>query len=671
MTGTCLWVRSPLLLLGICATVTAAAGAQTRTADGSSPWTIQLRASINPLPIGLCGVVRLQVIDPVSGGTPRNPLGFFMGTADFDLSATSPDPGAVVGQLIDPNQFLVCSCLVGKVGAVGTITASYPANRLAAKARVPGVAFQTTATFTLAAAKGNVDPTGCGATAPPTAIAGPVPGPAKVPVASPAPPAPTPIAAPPVRSAPVPLPAGPIPINVTVSGNPAEAIVKWGVPLVSGASQPTSFQVERWKIADPACCRATSPVLPRQYSNEWIDPLMSSGLWTYQVTAIYADGRRGSAIANYAYPEPETPKGFKAVQTEKNTVVLSWQAVPGAASYTVGGPPGNTPVKVNAGITSLTRTGVPFGNSTWQVAAMYQGGFTGSPQQGSPFATTSLNVLNPHFRLIAESFRVTSETVDKPLSEDGLYDEVFMASIAERQDRQGGGGIQYPIQMSMVHGDAALFLPGQRHQAGSASEFGGIRAGDVVSPIWAAPSGTMYAGSVPFVLWDGELLPGMHDLLLRPALFELDEPDSQIARDVTHPRCFGAVCSWMRYLLGGHIPTPELLAGIAKPQINIVDTDWIPPGAMNLDHLELMNKDRPIGLIKVSNAPSQFVGLTGWMPDRIVVLSSEKIEAALAAGKSTIEVRYWDHWTIPNTPPSTIAYLNGDYTLVIRIERMP
>jgi len=65
------------------------------------------------------------------------------------------------------------------------------------------------------------------------------------------------------------------------------------------------------------------------------------------------------------------------------------------------------------------------------------------------------------------------------------------------------------------------------------------------------------------------------------------------------------------------------------------------------------------------------MGLTGWMRDRVVVLNSEKIEAALASGQDKIEVRFWDHWTIPNTPASTINYLNGDYTLVIRIERMP
>ena len=48
-----------------------------------------------------------------------------------------------------------------------------------------------------------------------------------------------------------------------------------------------------------------------------------------------------------------------------------------------------------------------------------------------------------------------------------------------------------------------------------------------------------------------------------------------------------------------------------------------------------------------------------------------KIESALASGQNKVEVRFWDHTNLTNTPPATISYLNGDYTLVIRLERAP
>jgi hypothetical protein len=57
--------------------------------------------------------------------------------------------------------------------------------------------------------------------------------------------------------------------------------------------------------------------------------------------------------------------------------------------------------------------------------------------------------------------------------------------------------------------------------------------------------------------------------------------------------------------------------------------------------------------------------------DRLVVLSREKIEAALAAGTSTIEMRVWDHYNMPPAPQTAVPNMAGDYTLVMRIERVP
>ena len=412
---------------------------------------------------------------------------------------------------------------------------------------------------------------------------------------------------------------------------------------------------------------------------------MWTGPWTFQVTAVYADGLRGSASAQYNYPEPETPKGLKARQIGKNTVLLSWQPVSGSSYYAVSGPPTNTAKKITA--TSLTQTGVPFGNTTWQVAAMYEanGGYPSSaplPQAGSPVATTTLVVINPHYRFVAEAIRVTTETADKQFSEDGMYDEVFVASYGERITRatstSGGAMERQPFQLSAVHGDVNVNMQLRRVKAGTASASGGIRAGDVVTPVMTEQ--TITQGPTAFILWDGELIPGQHDLILHPTIWEVDQMDAERARnlaDINTPNCWSLLCGWAEFMTGvggggsaGHAYIKEAIAG---SQIAVVEGDkvWLGTSGGGGIHLERQDRDRPIGLQVPPDAATRQMGLTGDWYDRAVVLSSEKIEAALASGKNKIEVRFWDRWRIPNTAPTTVNYLNGDYTLVIRIERVP
>lgn len=667
-------IRLPLAAAGFVVLM-----ASTGVAQTTAPFSVTVRPTLDPLPIGVCGAVEVRLLDAMGGRWPRNPAGALMSIADFDMTVASADPRAVGGHQIDEYHWYACGCQAGVAGAVATITASYPAARVPANARFPGVAFQTTTTFTLAPAKGSADPQGClqsttERTMNAPAIVGATPAAAAMvtaPVALPSQPT-TGTRIPVVVTPPS---AGPPPRNVAVTGSPAEAFVTWDKPFASPG--PVSHVVERWKTADPTCCRATSPTLSAVGWSGWIDPLMWSGAWTYQVTAIYADGSRGSASASYTYPEPEMPQGFKALQVARDTVVLTWQPVPGASYYTVGGPPSNVAIRVDTTTTRLTRVGVPPGNATWQVAAMYQGRAAGSPQAGSPSATISLDVVNPRYRLVAEAIRVTAETVDKPLSEDGMYDEVYVASFAELLQRASAtSGLtllaRQPVQLSAVHGDVSSSLPLERSQAGTASANGGIRANDIVSPVLATRTMTSLAGAL-FVLWEGDLLPGRHDLVLHPMIWEVDQPPTDLARDLT-AACVQLLCGWYGYMTGpggensAFRPGPQ--AAMAGARIAIVEGDIAWLGGPDIVHLERHDKDRPIGLEVGSTAPNP-EGLVGTWRDKMVILSSEKIEAALASGQNRIEVRFWDHWNIPNTAPSTVNYLNGDYTLVIRIERMP
>jgi hypothetical protein len=237
--------------------------------------------------------------------------------------------------------------------------------------------------------------------------------------------------------------------------------------------------------------------------------------------------------------------------------------------------------------------------------------------------------------------------------------------------------VRSPFVQSAVHGDVDVYMQLGRVQAGSASASGGIRAGDVVTPVKTEQ--TISAPPGPFVLWDGELVPGQHDLILHPTIWEVDQFNAERARDLTDlntPMCRSVLCRWAEFMTGvgggGSAGHAYIKGAIAGSQIAVVEGDmvWLTPSG-GVIRLERQDRDRPIGLQVPPDAASRQMGLTGDWYDRAVVFSSEKIEAALAAGKNTIDVRFWDRWRTPNVAPTTVNYLNGDYTLVIRIEKVP
>jgi hypothetical protein len=111
---------------------------------------------MNPLPIGFCAAVQLTILDPSIKDVPRNANGSRVTMADFDMLVSG---GSVAGQQIDSTHFLACACQGGSAGSTATVTASYPAKALTTSPLVP--AFQKIATFTLAPAKGTLNPAAC------------------------------------------------------------------------------------------------------------------------------------------------------------------------------------------------------------------------------------------------------------------------------------------------------------------------------------------------------------------------------------------------------------------------------------------------------------------------------------------------------------------------------
>jgi hypothetical protein len=302
---------------------------------------------------------------------------------------------------------------------------------------------------------------------------------------------------------------------------------------------------------------------------------------------------------------------------------------------------------------------------------MYEPLGGGPPRQGSAFTTTSLTLLRRTYRVIVEAIRATHETVDAQFSEDGRGDEIYVASLAQRFDRTNSVLVEtYPTVISAVHGDVSSWPPPQRVKAGTASGYGGVRSGDAINPVLGEPAPGA-AGWPLLVLWEGDLADGRDDLVLRPVIWELDE-SNYLARRLSGP-CVNNFCAWYHFLTDitvRSVPLPAVKAAIAGPAISIVEGEriWFSSGV--IAHMERQDADRPIGLEVVPNMdPSR--GVAGWLLDRLVVLSREKIEAALAAGTTTIEMRVWDHFDMPPAPRTAVPNMAGDYTLVMRIERVP
>ena len=127
------------------------------------PWTVALTPTMDPLPIGGCGRIDLTLVDPRSRdrGVPLNALRERVTIADFDITLTTPN--GISAALLYRGEYHVeaCGCQRAVPGTIATITATYPAVALDAKARVPGVAFQRTASFELSAPKGASNPEAC------------------------------------------------------------------------------------------------------------------------------------------------------------------------------------------------------------------------------------------------------------------------------------------------------------------------------------------------------------------------------------------------------------------------------------------------------------------------------------------------------------------------------
>jgi len=336
------------------------------TAIAQAPWNVVITPTMNPLPIGACGAVRLSVLDASTNDVPRNSSGARVTIADFDMSVTADDRRAIVGSRIDDFHWSVCACQSAIVGSSATIKATYPAVALAERLRVADVSVESSAPVTIKARMNDQEPAGCAAVKAEQSVAVAMPTLTKPTADAPLVQSPLPAGAGPTARSPAAAAAPPT--NVSATGfAPLMANISW-----SEAPNATRYAVWRGTSGTVSVERTSASHTAKQLLDTLPDP---RPVYQYTVIAHYADGTSGAATAvPFTSPALANPSGFVVKDRGMGSVDFAWQPVGGAVRYRLDGPgiPGTGFYTTD---TSTRYPKIPAGPGTWKITALYSGNY--------------------------------------------------------------------------------------------------------------------------------------------------------------------------------------------------------------------------------------------------------------------------------------------------------
>lgn len=558
---------------------TCAAILTTSIASAQTPqWNVELTPTLSPLPIGLCGAIHLKLTDPATKDVPRTPQGYRITMADFDLSVNGGT--AAAANQIDAAHFEACGCQGATVGTTVLVTARYPAQYLAPAARVPGVAIEKTASFTIGPAKGGMNSAGCAT------------------LASSAAPAPTS-----TTTTAAPTPAGRIPVGTTGATTATTRTPGGIVPAAPVAPAPAAAPV---------------PVNPGN--------LIAQEGTSRKVTLIWDQVPEASFYAVFG---PGLTPGGQRVENQPvnffgqvtNKVSVTAENVPyGANEWRVASyySPGN-----------ISTPASQFSKVSLDLVA--PAGVTPAATTPSPAAP-----LSGKYLVTLTGIRCYQASMDDMLSRDGVGDEVYAATYIRHYDRRSGNLVDATIRQSASHGDVTNF-GNQRLQGGTRSQTGGIHDGDMLPgpALLATRSVPAQDVTFPLRLWEGTLTDDVDALVMSPSLWEQDVGDSfynqwlqfektinnslfakQGVQDQITQKQFGTVVFGM-----SGVDTNTSGQSIGRM---VLDAGMMLGGAgVPILGLLTTSADRPIGIVQNGRDVTA-------LPNHTVILTREIIEAALA-----------------------------------------
>jgi hypothetical protein len=557
----------------------------------TTPWTVTVTPTLNPLPIGMCGAVHLKLLDPVTRDVPRNPQGYRINMGDFDMSVSGGTSAA--GHQIDASHFEACGCQGGAAGSTVTVTARYPAQSLPAANRVPGVSIQQSATFVLALPKGTVNPQSCATLANGAGVAGPAGGGA----------------------------AGGAQVGV-LAGAMGPAPARGGSSTVGTATSPAAGGPA---TATPAT--AVVPVNPSKLDAGQIGPGQVGLAWPPVSGAsfyvVFGPGLTpgGHRVENQTDPRYAGTSFPAQVTAIANNVPAGMQEWLVASYYS----PGNvsTPSSQYARASVLVTGPEPAAGSTSPTATPTPAATAPAPASGKYLVTIT-------------GVRVYQASMDDTLSRDGTGDEVYAAAYVRRYDRNTGDLLDASMRQSASHGDVTNF-GNQRLQAGTKTLTGGIHDGDMIPGPALITTRNAPAQEVtfPLRLWTGTLTDGGDALIITPSLWEQDGSDAFYAKwaqfqqtlnlsllakqgvqDQIAQKAFGS-------LIFGMSGNDANAAGssVARTIVDVVM--MFGGGGVPLVGMLTTSADRPLGLVQSGRDQTA-------LPNHTLVLTREIIEAALA-----------------------------------------
>jgi hypothetical protein len=595
---------------------------------------VTVTPTLDPLPLGMCGAVHLTLLDPVTRDVPRNPQGYRINMADFDMTVSGGTSAA--GHQIDASHFEACGCQGGAAGSTVTVTARYPAQALPAAKRVPGVSIQQSATFVLALPKGTVNPQSCVMLAAGAAASG---GASAVGTAG---------------AAGASGAAGPgAQAGAAQSGAAAPAAAQGGVAGAAAAGG-----------APAAAGAAQSPDARAGTGAAGVARAGAAG------SAGTGAPSAGNAATGTPAPAvvPVNPSKLDAGQIGPGQVALAWPPIPGASFYVVFGPgltqgghrvenqtdPRYTGTPFPPQVTAIANN-VPAGTHEWLVASYYSPGNISTP--ASQYTRASVTVTAPEpasvtttstpapaaaapasgkYLVTITGVRVYQASMDDMLSRDGMGDEIYAAAYVRRYDRNSGDLLDASMRQSASHGDVTNF-GNQRLQAGTKSQTGGIHDGDMIPGPALITTRNAPAQEVtfPLRLWTGTLTDGVDALIITPSLWEQDGSDAFYAKwaqfqqtlnlsllakqgvqEQIAQKAFGS-------LIFGMSGNDANAAGssVARTIVDVVM--MFGGGGIPIVGLLTTSADRPLGIVQ--NGRDQTA-----LPNHTLVLTREIIEAALA-----------------------------------------